>query len=170
MIDSPTSRWTHGLRGWAAPRRSRRAGFLAMAGMAGFYALVVGGLFGSTAHLADQVGKDWYLLLPIVAGFGAQVGLIVELRARHAVMGAAMGTGAAGTGSSTMGMVACCAHHVADLLPFLGATAAASFLYDVRIAFMAVGLGINAVAISIAARRLLRSPVVAAEAGACAAG
>ena len=170
MIDSPASRWTQGLRGWAAPRRSRRAGVLAMAGMAGFYALVVGGLSGSTAHLVDQVGKDWYLLVPIVVGFGVQVGLIVELRARHALMGAAMGAGAAGTGSSTMGMVACCAHHVADLLPLLGATAAATFLYDVRIAFMAVGLGVNAIAISIAVRRLWRSPVVAAEVEACAGG
>lgn len=172
MFDSPATahRVIQGLRGWAAPRRSRRAGVLAMAGMAGFYTLVVGGLSGSTNHLADQISRDWYLLLPIVVGFGIQVGLIVELRARHALMGSAMGTGAAGAGSSTMGMVACCAHHVADLLPFLGATAAATFLYEVRVAFMAVGLGVNAIAISIAMRRLRRSPVPATKVEACAAG
>lgn len=42
---------------------------------------------------------------------------------------------------STVAMVACCAHHVTDVLPILGLTAAATFLADYRIAFMLVGLG-----------------------------
>ena len=42
---------------------------------------------------------------------------------------------------STAAMVACCAHHVADVLPILGLTAAATFLAEYRLAFMLVGLG-----------------------------
>ena len=42
---------------------------------------------------------------------------------------------------STVAMVACCAHHVTDVLPILGLTAAATFLADYRLAFMLVGLG-----------------------------
>jgi hypothetical protein len=38
-------------------------------------------------------------------------------------------------------MVACCAHHVTDVLPILGLTAAAAFLAEYRQAFMLLGLG-----------------------------
>ncbi len=51
-------------------------------------------------------------------------------------------TGASG-GMSTAAMVACCAHHVADVLPILGLTAAAAFLAEYRTAFMVVGLGMT---------------------------
>ncbi len=124
--------------------------------MAVFYAAVVGGLAGSLDHPADQARADWFLVLPIVAGFGVQVGLVSELRRRHRLHGAALAAGAAGSGASTVGMVACCAHHLADLAPFLGAGAAAAFLADYRVPFMVVGLGVNGVGIAVAARRLRR--------------
>jgi hypothetical protein len=46
-------------------------------------------------------------------------------------------------------MVACCAHHVADVLPILGLTAAATFLAQYRTAFMLVGLGTTLVGIGV---------------------
>lgn len=131
--------------------------------MATLYAIVVIGASGSIRHFADQVATDWYLLLPIVAGFGVQVGLLVELRRRQRLLRSVATAGAAGAGASTLGMVACCAHHLADLVPFLGATAAATFLYDYRLPFMVVGLGLNAVAITVATRRLRSIPLVRLE-------
>jgi hypothetical protein len=56
--------------------------------------------------------------------------------------------GAGGT-TSTLAMVACCAHHVTDVLPVLGLTAAATFLAQYRIAFMLVGLGTTLVGIAV---------------------
>jgi len=56
--------------------------------------------------------------------------------------------GAGGT-TSTVAMVACCAHHVTDVLPILGLTAAAAFLAQYRTAFMLVGLGMNLVGIAV---------------------
>ncbi len=138
--------------------RSVRTGAAASIGMAALYAAVVGGLSGSLGHLADQVRVDWYLLLPIVAGFGVQVGLLSELRRRGRMHRDAATAGAAGAGASTLGMVACCAHHAADLAPLVGATAAATFLYEYRIPFMLVGMGVNAVGIAVVARRLRRAP------------
>jgi hypothetical protein len=41
---------------------------------------------------------------------------------------------------STVAMVACCAHHVTDVLPILGLTATAAFLAEYRTIFMLVGL------------------------------
>jgi len=145
-------------RGMDRPLRSVFVGVLAAVGMGAFYAAVVGGVSGSFEHLVDQVGADWYLLLPISAGFGVQVGLLVELRRRHRMRRDAAAAGAAGAGASTVGMVACCAHHLADLAPFVGATAAATFLYDYRLAFMLGGLGMNGVGVAIGLRRLRQVP------------
>ena len=97
------------------------AGAAASAAMTLFYVAVVLGASRSIDHLTDQVGADWYLLLPIVAGFGVQVGLLVELRRRQRMHRSVVAAGAAGAGASTVGMVACCAHHLADLLPLVGA-------------------------------------------------
>lgn len=155
-----------------APRRSLWVGGLGAAGLGLLYAAVVGAASGSPEHLVEQVRTDWYLLVPIVAGFGVQVGLLAELHRRRRMHRVAAGAGAAGAGASTIGMVACCAHHVADLAPFVGATAAATFLYDHRVAFMVVGLGVNAVAIAVAGRRLRRlpAPPVRGEEDVCAVG
>ena len=136
-------------------RRSIRFGVLASAALAAFYVAVVWGASRSFGHLADQARSDWYYLLPIVGGFGLQVALVAELRARHRLHRAEAAAGGAGAGASTAGMIACCAHHLADLAPFVGATGAAAFLTDYRIPFMVVGIGVNAAGIAVAARRLL---------------
>jgi hypothetical protein len=57
-------------------------------------------------------------------------------------------TGAGGT-TSTLAMIACCAHHVTDVLPILGLTAAATFLADYQTLFMRVGLGTTLVGIAV---------------------
>lgn len=133
-------------------RRSLCWGAVGAALLAGFYVLVLAWASG-WSHLLDQTRQDWRLLVPITAGFGTQVALMVELRGRHRSHHLAPAAGA-GTGASTMGMIACCAHHLAELAPLAGATGLAVFLYDWRVVFMLVGLGVNAVAITIALRRL----------------
>jgi Cu+-exporting ATPase len=50
------------------------------------------------------------------------------------------GLAGASGGTSAAAMVTCCAHRVADLLPFLGLTAAASFLAEWKVPLMIVGL------------------------------
>ena len=154
-------------------RRSLMAGALAAAALGVFYVVVVRGASGSWAHLGNQVGQDWYYLVPITAGFGVQVALVCELRRRHRLHHGVTAAGGVGAGASSAGMVACCAHHLADLAPFIGATGAAGFLIDYRIPFMVVGIGVNAVGVTISARRLHRTPVVPAhpqqEVEACAA-
>lgn len=136
--------------------RSLRAGLIAAAALGLFYAVVVAAASGSLGHLTDQARTDWYYLALIIAGFGVQVGLLSELRRRRHLENAAAVAGGAGVGASSAGMVACCAHHIADLAPFVGATGAAAFLIDYRVPFMLVGIGVNAVGVTIAARRLRR--------------
>lgn len=152
-IDSPRSdnqRATSALVTW----RSLAAGVLAAAAMAAFYIAVVRGASGSWSHLWDQARQDRAYLAVIIAGFATQVTLVAELRHRHRLDAAATAAGGVGAGASSAGMVACCAHHLADLVPFIGATGAATFLIDYRVPFMLVGIGGNATGVFVAARRL----------------
>jgi hypothetical protein len=89
-----------------------------------------------------------------VLGFGTQVTLVSELRNRHRIDKHATLTGGVGAGASTVGMVACCAHHLADLFPIIGAASAAGFMTDYRVPFMLVGIAINSVAVILVARQL----------------
>ncbi|HLE52892.1 MAG TPA: hypothetical protein VI755_12570 [Anaerolineales bacterium] len=98
----------------------------------------------SPQHAIDLFWDDRWIVLPIILGFGVQVGLYTILKKRLFVPVATTGPsgplmGAGGT-TSTMAMVACCVHHVTDVLPILGLTAAATFLAQYRITFMLVGL------------------------------
>ena len=131
-----------------------RWGAAASAALAAFYVAVLAGSAG-WPHLVDQARTDWWLLAPIVVAFGAQVAFTVELRHRHRSEHLAATTGA-GAGASAVGMVACCAHHVAELVPVLGVAGVAGFLLDWRIPLMVGGLAVNLVALAIAGRRLLR--------------
>ncbi len=104
-------------------------------------------------HAVELLEQDAWLVIPIMAGFGVQVGLYTYLRGvlrrgsrRSKVM---MG---AGGGTSTAAMVACCAHHVADVLPLLGLSAAASFLSAYKIPFMLIGLAMNLIGIGVIVR------------------
>jgi hypothetical protein len=139
-------------------RHSIRAGAIGVATLALFYVVVVRGASGSWSHVEAQIRRDWYYLVGIVAGFGIQVALMSELRRRHRLHHGAAAAGGVGAGASTAGMIACCAHHIADLAPFVGATGAATFLTDYRVPFMVLGIGVNAVGVAVSVRRLRRTP------------
>lgn len=154
------------LAGIAIGRRSLFWGAAASAGLAVFYVVVVGLASASVDHLLDQARRDWYLLAAIVIGFGTQVALTVELRRRHRLSHAALAAGGTGTGASAVGMVACCAHHLTDLLPVVGTTGAAAFLLGWRVPFMVAGIAVNALGIAATARRLRRTETQPADAAA----
>ncbi len=131
----------HGLR-----LKSRRLGLPITAGtlgalfLASLYLGIVTLAQGWT-HAVELFLQDKVLVVPIIAGFGIQVGLYTFIRVGLHAAARGMGTTTgAGGGTSTVAMVACCAHHVADVLPVLGLTAAATFLAAYRVAFMLVGL------------------------------
>jgi hypothetical protein len=138
---------------------STKFGMSASVVMFAFYVAVVRLASGSNAHLRDQLRADWYLVTMVALAFGVQVALFVELRRRHRSRAASTAAVSSGMGASTAGMIACCAHHLADLAPFLGLAGAATFLYDYRLAFVGVGLAINTVGITLAVLRLRGMPM-----------
>jgi hypothetical protein len=99
----------------------------------------------SPAHALELFWQDRWIVFLLILGFGVQVALYVILKKGLFLPVGAMGASGAMTGAggatSTAAMVACCAHHVTDVLPILGQTAAATFLADYQQAFMLLGLG-----------------------------
>jgi len=101
----------------------------------------------SPQHAVELFWEDRLIVIPIIVGFGVQMALYVILKKRLFVPVAHTGpsgklAGASGT-TSTLAMVACCAHHITDVLPILGLTAATAFLAEYRLAFMVIGLGMT---------------------------
>ena len=135
------------------------AGVLGAIFLTGVYLGIVS-LAETPEHALDLFWQDKAFVIPILLGFGTQVGLYTLLRKGlylplHIPAGGA--TTAAGGGMSTMAMVACCAHHVADVLPLVGLTAAATFLANWKIPFMVVGLLTNLIGIAIMLREILKA-------------
>lgn len=109
-------------------------------------------LVASWAHALELFREDAPFVVPTILGFGIQVGLFTYLKlGLHLANGthaAGALTGTAG-GTSTLAMVACCAHHVTDVLPLVGLSGAAIFLAQYKVPFMVVGLLSNVVGIGV---------------------
>ena len=118
--------------------------------MAGVYFGIVTWAQGWDYASSQFLLNRWYIL-PIYISFGIQAALYSILRFRLFVptttaghTGALMGTSG---GTSVTAMVACCLHHVTDVLPILGLSAAAAFLTRYQRPFMLVGLGLNIIGV-----------------------
>ena len=102
-------------------------------------------------HAIEQFLGFWYWISLIIIGFGFQIGLYSYIRAAmHAKHMAGVTTEVAATGGvSTGAMIACCAHHLTDVLPIIGLTAAAAFLSKYQLSFIILGVLSNLVGVNI---------------------
>jgi len=126
--------------------------FPLLVGLAGV--LFISGLYFSLvswaenpSHALDLFWEERFIVIPLFLGFGIQMTLYTILKKRLFIPPAGSTpsgiiTGTSGT-TSTVAMVACCAHHVTDVLPILGLTAATAFLAEYQSIFMLVGLVIT---------------------------
>ncbi len=130
-------------------RRSILVGVGGAVGLVLFYVILVGFLSASWRHPLDELLGLKYLIGALVLGFGIQIGLFYYVRHVMHVKGRGENAVAAGTGASTVAMVACCAHHIADVLPIIGLAGVALFLSEYKIAFITFGIISNAAGIVI---------------------
>jgi hypothetical protein len=128
---------------------SKLAGFLAFSGLLVFYFLILS-VLNSPAHAFEQFASMWYWIVLLAIGFGVQVGLFVYAHSR------AVGGVAASGGVSGLAMVACCAHHLTNVLPLIGLAAFTVFLAKYQTAFIVLGLASNAVGIAFIMREMQR--------------
>jgi len=127
------------------------AGLLGTLALSGLYLGVVS-LAGTPAHAFGLFWEDRALVIPILLSFGVQVGLYTLLKSGLVLPVRAPASGAitaTGGGVSTAAMVACCVHHVTDVLPLLGLSVAATFLANWKVPFMIAGLAANLVGIAL---------------------
>lgn len=136
------------------------AGLLGSFALAGLYFALVS-LAESPAHALEQAWQDRWIITPLILGFGVQVGLYVVLKTGAYLPVAVPSTSGALTGASggmsATAMVACCAHHLTDILPLVGLTAASTFLAEYRIPFMLMGLTTTMAGIAVALRAVLKA-------------
>lgn len=126
--------------------------------------LAILSLAQSPSHALEQLSQDRLWVGLIALGFGIQAGLYAYLRVIISAMQLAGATAMAGAGttSSTVGMIACCAHHLVDVAPLLGLAGASAltpivtFLAEWKIPFIVFGLAVNVIAIVMSVRLIRR--------------
>ena len=98
------------------------------------------------SHATAQLAEDRWFIGAIMLGFGTQVSLFTWLRTLHQAAMAAGGV-AASTGTSTAAMLACCAHHLAEVLPIIGLSGAAIFLNAYKTELLWLAIVMNALGV-----------------------
>jgi hypothetical protein len=129
-------------------------GALATAGLVALYLGLIS-LAQGFDHAIYQLRADLPFVAAVALGFGIQVGLFAELRATHSRSRRSGAMTAASAGAGGAAMLACCAHHLVDVLPLIGLSAATVFLNDYRAPLAALSLGMNALGIALLGRKLI---------------
>ena len=119
------------------------------------YGAVVSAVSG-TAFALDQFKQFWYFIVSLAAGFGIQIGLYSYLRQEiHAMHMRAPGRTVAVTGTtSTIAMISCCAHYLANIVPILGIAGALSIVGQYQKELFWVGLVFNMGGIAYIAKKV----------------
>ncbi|MBU1017159.1 hypothetical protein KJ678_03310 [Patescibacteria group bacterium] len=99
-------------------------------------------LANSFSHAISQFYLLWYWILALVIGFSIQVSLWSYIHSKmkekktKEITGEVTATGGISAGS----MVACCAHHLVDIVPLLGFSTLFLFLAQYQIFFLILGI------------------------------
>lgn len=124
------------------------AGIFGMIGLSAVYILIMLLATKDFSQVVEQFLFFKYWITVLVIGFGIQTGLFWYLRSGlHLSNGSSKTAFGASAGTSTAAMVACCAHHLTDLLPILGLSAAALFLSKYQTYLFLLGIISNATGI-----------------------
>ena len=120
-------------------------GLAASGSLLAFY-FMVSSLLGGFQFALDNFMQLWYWMVPLIVGFGIQTGMFFY--AKDEMHKKAIAEAAASTGISATSMVACCAHHIADIAPFLGITALGAFFLKYQTVFLLTGILSNILGIT----------------------
>ncbi len=90
----------------------------------------------------------WYLIFPLVIGFGIQMGLFVSIKNHAKLTGTVATTGGISGGT----MVACCSHFLLNIIPIVGVSGLTIFLMKYQPAFLSFGILANIFGISLMVR------------------
>ncbi|OGG18623.1 hypothetical protein A3D05_01975 [Candidatus Gottesmanbacteria bacterium RIFCSPHIGHO2_02_FULL_40_24] len=109
-----------------------------------FYFITMTYLAGSFETTLMQFKKLWFYMIPLSLGFGVQIGLYVSLKNLTDSSGK---LAAANSAVSTVGMIACCAHHLTDILPLIGLSFLTFFIIQYQVLILIIAIISNILSI-----------------------
>ena len=99
-------------------------------------------LISGWSFALGQFSRFWYFIIALALGFGVQVGFYFYLKdAVHQL--AAKGIVAVSGTTSTVAMVSCCAHYLANILPIIGIAGFLSIIGQYQVQLFWLGLVFN---------------------------
>jgi Cu+-exporting ATPase len=108
----------------------------------GFYIGVLT-IFQGFNFALNNLRSLWYLIFPLVIGFGIQIGLFVSIKNHAKLKGTVATTGGISGGT----MVACCTHFLLNIIPIAGASGLSIFLMKYQPTFLSLGILANVLGI-----------------------
>lgn len=128
--------------------KSFLAGVLGMIGLIIIYTLILFIATKGISHVVEQFITFKYWIIALVLGFGIQMGLFWYIRLDARLDGSSKKVLVTSASTSTTTMVVCCLHHLTDILPILGLSAAALFLSKYQTHFFLFGVISNLLGIT----------------------
>ncbi len=108
---------------------------------------VLVGYVESSSHAVERFLSTSYLMLPLITGFGVQVGLY-SYSQQYSYKAFQGGTGVTACGGLSLGsMISCCLHHLTDIAAVFAITTIGSVLVTFQPLFITIGLLSNVVGI-----------------------
>jgi P-type Cu+ transporter len=123
--------------------RAVLGGTSAVTALLGLYTVVLAVLSGWDFTIS-QFKEFWPFIISLASGFGIQVGLFLRLRQLTAIHHHTNHIVAASGTTSTMAMLACCTHYLANVVPVLGAVGLVSIVAQYQVHLLWIGLIFNA--------------------------
>lgn len=114
-------------------------GLISSIGLLAFYFVVMTLLTKSSTLALSQFADLWYYMTPLIIGFGVQAGFYHSLKTKSSQY-SAQAVMPVNTAASSTAMIACCAHHLTDVLPMLGLSAFSLFLVNYQKQILLFGI------------------------------
>ena len=126
-------------------------GFLGSISLLVFYFFIMFLGKNSLSAALDQLLALRLWIFPLITTFGIEVGLFTYLKSKQHISGKST---VVSSTTSGVAMVACCAHHITDILPLVGFSLVATLLTTYQPLFFTIGIVSNIVAIFLLLRQV----------------
>lgn len=103
-----------------------------------FYFLLMSVSSGDWRATISQFKELWYWMILLAGGFAVQIGLFAHLK-----MKSSKAVVVTSTGTSAASIIACCAHHLSDVLAITGLSGAAVLISSYQTQLIILGILMN---------------------------
>lgn len=134
--------------------RSTIYGFTGTAALLAVYFSVVI-LISGWSFALDQFARFWYFIVSLAVGFGIQIGLYAYLKNAVRQKNGSGGVLAVSGTTSTVAMLSCCSHYLANILPVIGAVGIIGFISQYQVELFWIGLAFNIFGIAYVSRKVI---------------